>query len=677
MFSRIASSVGLKLSLFVSLIAILVFAILLVEGAVTEHRTTLKEMGARSISESQLIYSLIEKPMTVGNDEGTRNEFKFLASNFQNFSANLLSFDGTISYSTSPEKNVLQPFDKIFTDPELQALIRDSLKNASKGSLLLRDKDSMEFTHVVGIANQPTCHHCHGSSQPVLGALMITRDVTDIMHGLQNSLIVRSIISMAAVLCLVGLVMVYIRKLVVNRLARLTATSSTVAGGDFHVEFDTQGTDELSQLSAHTATMVAYIKKELGFSKGILRGMTTPCVVCDIDGRISYVNKSVMRCFGRTGKPSDYIGMRAAEFLLGDDTKDCSLYKTLRTGETTRGMMLDQINQKGESVRMLADASPLFDLDDNLIGAFTIYNDLTEQYKQQQSIEVQNNRIAKAAEAASSISMNLSRSSTALAKQVERASADAQQARQAAGLGASATTQMNSTVTEVAKNADETAKLALNTQEKASQGAEVVRKAVECISRVAEQVEELSGDMLELNKQAEGITRIITVIDEIADQTNLLALNAAIEAARAGESGRGFAVVADEVRKLAEKTMEATRQVAANINKLRESINKGSSATGQTVALVEESTTHAEQSGLALDSILHMVERTSDNVRSIAEATNEQALSCRHVAESVENINNITENTAQIMEEAASSVDELAKLAHELNDVIKDMHSDS
>ena len=71
-----------------------------------------------------------------------------------------------------------------------------------------------------------------------------------------------------------------------------------------------------------------------------------------------------------------------------------------------------------------------------------------------------------------------------------------------------------------------------------------------------------------LDKTANGISQLVSSIQEISSQTNLLALNAAIEAARAGSAGRGFAVVADEVRNLAGKTHSASEQVEALVKQV-------------------------------------------------------------------------------------------------------------
>ncbi len=99
---------------------------------------------------------------------------------------------------------------------------------------------------------------------------------------------------------------------------------------------------------------------------------------------------------------------------------------------------------------------------------------------------------------------------------------------------------------------------------------------------------ETATAMEQMNVSIGKVARNASNSAEIADQTNLLALNAAIGAARAGEAGKGFAVVADEVRKLAEKTMSTT------------------------------------QAGQFLNEIVELAGLTSDQVRGIATATEQQ-----------------------------------------------------
>ena len=90
------------------------------------------------------------------------------------------------------------------------------------------------------------------------------------------------------------------------------------------------------------------------------------------------------------------------------------------------------------------------------------------------------------------------------------------------------------------------------------------------------------GAMADVEKSAEQIGKIITVIDEIAFQTNLLALNAGIEAARAGDSGRGFAVVAQEVRALAQRSAGAANEIKGLVTETKAQVGRGAGLVGET-----------------------------------------------------------------------------------------------
>src|SRR5690625_5966521 len=125
-------------------------------------------------------------------------------------------------------------------------------------------------------------------------------------------------------------------------------------------------------------------------------------------------------------------------------------------------------------------------------------------------------------------------------------------------------------VRTIVENSSHTSRAAQVTEEfgdVAREGGEVVNQTVTKIRRIADVVRASTDTGSHLGASSEQIGAIVSVIDEIADQTNLLALNAAIEAARAGDQGRGFAVVADEVRKLAERTSDATQEIATMIDR--------------------------------------------------------------------------------------------------------------
>ena len=192
---------------------------------------------------------------------------------------------------------------------------------------------------------------------------------------------------------------------------------------------------------------------------------------------------------------------------------------------------------------------------------------------------------------------------------------------------AAALDELTSSVRSAADGADEASKMSADAQENAEQGGAVARLAVEAMDNIKTSSMEIS--------------KITSVIDDIAFQTNLLALNAGVEAARAGTAGRGFAVVATEVRALAQRSSDAAREINALISASETQVQNG-------VDLVDK-TRHA------LAAIVTSVSDISSRVSSIAASATEQASGLQEINVAVNELDHVTQQNAAMFEETTAA----------------------
>lgn len=453
-----------------------------------------------------------------------------------------------------------------------------------------------------------------------------------------------------------------------NQLDNIRIFSQQVADGDLNSTLEGTFLPELDRVKIAIEQMVENLKERLGFAQSVLDGISNrfPVLTINKQGEITFLNNMLVEAFGQTGSPETFIGNHMDSLRV--NVKNPPAMQALANNEMVQQEIVIHCSN-GDRV-LEANATPIYNLDNHVMGVFAVYYELTSIRKQQAEIQKKNTLMADIAEQATDIANLVSVGAEELAAQVTETTEGAERQSSRTSETATAMEEMNATVSEVARNAAQASENASQSHATASRGGAVVDEVVASIKEVHNQMDTLRQNMDSLGRQAQDIGTIITVIEDIADQTNLLALNAAIEAARAGDAGRGFAVVADEVRKLAEKTMDATSQVVDTITSIQKGAEASIAATGDATKSVEASTQLAGESGELLNSIVKMAGETANQVDSIATASEQQSAASEEVNRAVEEVSLISDETAQAMQSASQSVAKMAQNAQELKELI-------
>lgn len=241
---------------------------------------------------------------------------------------------------------------------------------------------------------------------------------------------------------------------------------------------------------------------------------------------------------------------------------------------------------------------------------------------------------------------------------------------------AAAVEQMASTIADNSMQAHRAVEEAESAVHQATQGGTVVQQTIHRINSIAAVVKESASTIERLGNSTTEIGSAAQMIEEIADQTNLLALNAAIEAARAGDQGRGFAVVADEVRKLAERTQDATHEIAAIIKRIQTDSQSAVIAMNQGTKEVIAGQQEAEQAAKALDDILIRVEGMSERIAGMASASEELASTAQSIAQTVDTIRDVAETAAATTTEIANDAEHLYSMTEHLHELTEQFHTE-
>ncbi|WP_434388908.1 methyl-accepting chemotaxis protein [Melittangium boletus] len=224
---------------------------------------------------------------------------------------------------------------------------------------------------------------------------------------------------------------------------------------------------------------------------------------------------------------------------------------------------------------------------------------------------------------------------------------------------------------QIAENAGSVAEIAHKTLAAAKAGQASSESFMETMNRMRHDNQAIAAAVVRLNKRVQQIGKIVEFINGVADKSDLLALNAELEGTKAGEVGQGFSLVAAEMRRLAENVIESTKEIEGLIEEVRDASGGAVMATEGGVRATELGTGLAQQVSESLRQIVELAGRTSDAVRAISLATQQQQGGTDLLAEAMADILRITQQSHNATKQVISANGDLSTLARDLRVVVE------
>lgn len=226
--------------------------------------------------------------------------------------------------------------------------------------------------------------------------------------------------------------------------------------------------------------------------------------------------------------------------------------------------------------------------------------------------------------------------------------------------------QMTQSIQAVADSARQAAQVARTASVTAETGGNAMDLTVHNILGLREIIGDTAKKVKRLGESSQQISRVVSLINQIAVQTNLLAINAGLEAAKAGEEGQGFAIVAEEVGELAVRSAEATQEIEKVVATIQQETSQVVEAMEQSTVRVVEGTKLVEEAKRSLQEIVDVSRQIDDLVQSISEATVSQAATSSAVSQVMQQVTQVSEHTSSSSRQVATAIKQTVSIAQEL-----------
>lgn len=509
---------------------------------------------------------------------------------------------------------------QVFEDTEGFEAKDDLDKQVLKSGKILSlfNEEDKTFRKVIPFTARIECQDCHDvDAGTVLGAASIVVFQENVSELIESNFWYSTAFLLLQIMVLLVILFFIIKKIILEPLSIITEAAERIAEGDTNVEVNFQSQDEMGILANAFNTMSSNINSAME----------------DIRESQQETEKAMAEA-----RDSKILMDQYQQYLENSVETLLHEMEKFADGDLTSKLQIEK--------------------DDEIGKLFNGFNNAVNNIKHMIT------RVNEAIHSTAISTVEISASTE------QMAASSAEQSTQVIEV-AGALEEMTQTILETANNANNVSKAAEEARDQANFGVSKIIENKQGTERIIASTRKTGEIITSLAEKSDQIGEITQVINEIADQTNLLALNAAIEAARAGEHGKGFAVVADEVRKLAERTSQATSEIAEMVNQVQEEAKDADNSMIEARKAVEAGMELTEKVSEILEKILNSAKMVSSEVEQVATANNQQSATAEEISRNVESISNRASQTSEGVNQIANSANDLNSLTDNLKKMIE------
>lgn len=289
--------------------------------------------------------------------------------------------------------------------------------------------------------------------------------------------------------------------------------------------------------------------------------------------------------------------------------------------------------------------------------------------------------LAALARATNSMRQQLRMMASTVSEHARTVQKAAQEINTAVESQAATSSQMSSSVAEITSTMEELSasstqiadhsKLVVDVANQAMTGS---YKGSEAMQVVLVRMEDIRNDnqaslqeIMALGAKSKQISKIMSLITNLADQTKLIAFNAALEASSAGEAGKRFSVVASEIRRLADSVTDSTDEIEAKINEIQDAISRLVITSEKGANGILAGTAASNNTAERFNDIVSAVNQTSTTAQQISLSTQQQKIASSQVVFALREIVGASAHTATAITKVAQISNEMTHISEQLS----------